>query len=125
MVNHKTKIGKLPTPTRKGYVFDGWYTKKSGGTLAQNGLNVDAEAFLHRENALVDGIVDDVGIGTLCVKFICNLLTIEEGDDLAVVTEVLRQIIGVKRGCFGCSGGITYCCRGNCSGLYSPNTSYL
>jgi uncharacterized repeat protein (TIGR02543 family) len=25
------KIGKLPAPTRKGYYFKGWYTKKSGG----------------------------------------------------------------------------------------------
>ena len=32
MVNNKAKIGKLPTPTRKGYIFQGWYTKKSGGT---------------------------------------------------------------------------------------------
>jgi len=32
IVNNKAKIGKLPTPTRKGYIFQGWYTKKSGGT---------------------------------------------------------------------------------------------
>ena len=32
MINNKTKIGTLPKPTRKGYVFRGWYTKKSGGT---------------------------------------------------------------------------------------------
>ena len=25
-------VGKLPTPTRDGYAFKGWYTKKSGGT---------------------------------------------------------------------------------------------
>jgi uncharacterized repeat protein (TIGR02543 family) len=25
------KIGKLPTPTRKGYYFKGWYTQKLGG----------------------------------------------------------------------------------------------
>ena len=25
-------VGALPTPTRNGYTFDGWYTKKSGGT---------------------------------------------------------------------------------------------
>lgn len=30
----KTKqYGTLPTPTRKGYTFAGWYTAKSGGTL--------------------------------------------------------------------------------------------
>lgn len=26
------KYGTLPTPTRKGYTFKGWYTKKNGGT---------------------------------------------------------------------------------------------
>lgn len=31
-VTNKKKYGKLPTPVRKGYVFSGWYTKKSGGT---------------------------------------------------------------------------------------------
>lgn len=27
------KYGKLPKPKRKGYIFKGWYTKKSGGKL--------------------------------------------------------------------------------------------
>lgn len=27
----KSKIGTLPTPKRKNYTFDGWYTKKKGG----------------------------------------------------------------------------------------------
>ena len=27
-----TKIKKFPTPKRSGYIFNGWYTKKSGGT---------------------------------------------------------------------------------------------
>ena len=30
--NYNTAIGKLPTPTRFGYSFTGWYTKASGGT---------------------------------------------------------------------------------------------
>ena len=30
VLNGKT-YGTLPTPTRKGYLFSGWYTKKSGG----------------------------------------------------------------------------------------------
>lgn len=28
-----TPIGTLPTPTRTGYTFDGWYTQATGGTL--------------------------------------------------------------------------------------------
>ena len=27
------KYGTLPTPTKKGYTFEGWYTKKKGGNL--------------------------------------------------------------------------------------------
>lgn len=29
---HNATIGSLPTPTRSGYVFQGWYTAKTGGT---------------------------------------------------------------------------------------------
>ena len=31
-VYHKSTYGTLATPTRKGYAFTGWYTKKSGGS---------------------------------------------------------------------------------------------
>lgn len=31
-VTYKKTYGTLPTPTRTGYTFSGWYTKKSGGT---------------------------------------------------------------------------------------------
>ena len=32
LVYNDTKLGKLPTPKRSGYKFEGWYTKKIGGT---------------------------------------------------------------------------------------------
>jgi len=32
-VTQETPLGKLPTPERTGYTFDGWYTQKEGGTL--------------------------------------------------------------------------------------------
>ncbi len=32
IVNYGEAYGTLPTPTRKGYTFDGWYTAKTGGT---------------------------------------------------------------------------------------------
>lgn len=32
-VEYKTVYGNLPVPTRDGYVFDGWYTEQTGGTL--------------------------------------------------------------------------------------------
>jgi uncharacterized repeat protein (TIGR02543 family) len=31
-VTYNAAVGALPTPTRKGYKFSGWYTAKSGGT---------------------------------------------------------------------------------------------
>lgn len=31
VVTYKSKIGKLPTPTKKDYKFVGWYTKENGG----------------------------------------------------------------------------------------------
>lgn len=31
-VTYNSKYGKLPTPTKKGYTFNGWFTKKTGGT---------------------------------------------------------------------------------------------
>ena len=34
------KYGKLPTATRKGYTFKGWYTKKSGGTKVTSSTTV-------------------------------------------------------------------------------------
>ncbi|MBP3567558.1 MAG: InlB B-repeat-containing protein, partial [Lachnospiraceae bacterium] len=32
-VVYGTAYGKLPTPTKKGYIFDGWYTSTAGKTL--------------------------------------------------------------------------------------------
>lgn len=44
LVNHKevkegTAYGALPTPTRDGYTFDGWYTAASGGTKITESSN--------------------------------------------------------------------------------------
>ena len=33
---YKTAYGTLPTPTRTGYRFDGWYTSETGGTVVNN-----------------------------------------------------------------------------------------
>ena len=32
MVNYNVAYGELPTPSREGYTFEGWYTAKDGGT---------------------------------------------------------------------------------------------
>ena len=39
-----TPYGTLPTPTRSGYIFAGWYTAKSGGTKITSTTNVTLTA---------------------------------------------------------------------------------
>lgn len=39
-VTYKKTYGTLPTPTRTGYTFTGWYTKKTGGTKRTKSSNV-------------------------------------------------------------------------------------
>ena len=44
------KYSGLPTPTRGGYTFAGWYTKPAGGTLVENGSSVlkgDIKLYAH------------------------------------------------------------------------------
>ena len=40
-VSFYTKYGKLPTASRKGYQFDGWYTKKKGGDKITSASRVE------------------------------------------------------------------------------------
>ena len=40
-------VGTLPTPTRSGYTFDGWYTAKDGGTKVSEPLKVTANITLY------------------------------------------------------------------------------
>ncbi len=39
--------GTLPTPTRTGYTFDGWYTSASGGTKITSGSTITANTTLY------------------------------------------------------------------------------
>ncbi|MBE5951829.1 MAG: hypothetical protein E7260_09605 [Lachnospiraceae bacterium] len=39
-VTFEATYGTLPTPTRTGYVFSGWYTAKTGGTLVTSSTTV-------------------------------------------------------------------------------------
>ena len=43
-VTNGQPYGDLPTPTRKDYRFDGWFTAKSGGTQIKNNTTVDLTA---------------------------------------------------------------------------------
>jgi uncharacterized repeat protein (TIGR02543 family) len=39
---HNAEVGTLPTPTRTGYTFDGWYTASTGGTKIATTTKVTA-----------------------------------------------------------------------------------
>ena len=44
IVTYGSTYGTLPTPTRTGYTFDGWYTSSSGGTKITSSTNVTITA---------------------------------------------------------------------------------
>jgi len=48
-VTHASIYGTLPTPTRTGYTFSGWYTAKSGGSkvTASSTVNITANTTLY------------------------------------------------------------------------------
>ncbi len=41
-VNYDVEYGNLPTPTRSGYTFDGWFTSESGGTQVTSSTKMGA-----------------------------------------------------------------------------------
>lgn len=43
-VTYASTYGTLPTPTKTGYVFNGWYTSSSGGTKITSSTNVSITA---------------------------------------------------------------------------------
>ncbi len=43
-VTYESTYGTLPTPTRSGYTFNGWYTASSGGTKVASSTNVSITA---------------------------------------------------------------------------------
>lgn len=58
-------IGSLPTPTRSGYAFDGWYTSANGGTKITDSTKVTANTTIYAhwtKNAEAKAVVKDVKI---------------------------------------------------------------
>ena len=58
-------IGSLPTPTRSGYAFDGWYTAANGGTKITDTTKVTANTTVYAhwtKNAETKAVVKDVKI---------------------------------------------------------------
>lgn len=58
-------IGSLPTPTRTGYSFDGWYTSATGGTKITDSTKVAANITIYAhwtKNSETKAVVKDVKI---------------------------------------------------------------
>ncbi len=51
------RVGAMPKPTRKGFVFDGWYLAPSGNPDAADARHISAETVL--DIALLDGAEDE------------------------------------------------------------------
>ena len=72
-------IGSLPTPTRSGYNFDGWYTSANGGTKITDSTKVTSNTTVYAhwtKNAETKAVVEDVKIehnATVNYKSTCML----------------------------------------------------
>ena len=46
-LNKGSKYGTLPTPTRSGYTFNGWYTEKNGGTKVSSNTIINSNVTIY------------------------------------------------------------------------------
>ena len=46
-LNEGSTYGNLPTPTRSGYTFDGWYTKASGGNKVSSSTKISGNTTIY------------------------------------------------------------------------------
>lgn len=72
-VTYDSTYGTLPTPTRSGYTFDGWYTSASGGTKITSSTTVSLTAnqtlYAHWTEPVItmDSAFVDVSDGTAAI----------------------------------------------------------
>lgn len=97
-VKYNTTLDSLPTPTREGYNFLGWYTEKEGGTKVDTSskmFNQDTTLYAHWEMQKfhfdINGRVDDVEIsdGSLGSVATCDIWIngVQIADDVTDVTD--------------------------------------
>ncbi|MBE6688895.1 MAG: hypothetical protein E7588_06410 [Ruminococcaceae bacterium] len=73
VVTYTSTYGTLPTPTKTGYSFNGWYTSSSGGTqiTSSSTVNTSADHTLYAQwrpgnyYLSLNGMLDDVSMGSL------------------------------------------------------------
>ncbi len=65
-VKKKKKIGTMPTPTKNGFTFKGWYSKKSGGTKRKTSFVIKKKQTLYAHwTANTYSVAFDANGGTL------------------------------------------------------------
>ena len=95
------KLSALPTPTRGGYTFDGWFTEQSGGTVvtAETVYNANTTLYAHwtaipsgSSSYMIDVIESTHGTVTASPKWASSgrivtlTVTPDEGYELAALT---------------------------------------
>ena len=48
-INKGSKIGTLPTPTRSGYTFNGWYTEATGGSKVNENTTINSNITIYAQ----------------------------------------------------------------------------
>lgn len=95
------QVGTLPTPTREGYNFLGWYTAATGGTLVEAGtiINADQTVYaqwsLRTKVVLVKAVVGDNINGATTIK---TLNLAEETNLLNYLKANVNDVLPAKTG---------------------------
>lgn len=96
-------IGSLPTPTRAGYTFSGWYTAKSGGSKVTSSSKI-------KKNCILYARWNKVSVAQGSIKKLTN----EKGRKLTVVMNKISKASGYQ---------IVYATNSGFSGAKSKTTS--
>lgn len=102
-VKVKAKAGTLPSPSRKGYTFTGWYTAKSGGTkvTAKTKISKSQTLYAHWTKTTVS-------------KAVISKLTNTAGQKLNVSVNTIKGVCGYQ---------FIYAEKSNFSGYKKVNSS--
>lgn len=84
-VKVKAKAGTLPSPSRKGYTFTGWYTAKNGGTKVTAGTKISKSQTLYAH-----------WTKTTVSKAVISKLTNTAGQKLNVSVNTIKGVRGYQ-----------------------------
>lgn len=102
-VKVKAKAGTLPSPSRKGYTFTGWYTAKNGGTKVTAGTKISKSQTLYTH-----------WTKTTVSKAVISKLTNTAGQKLNVSVNTIKGVRGYQ---------FIYAEKSNFSGYKKVNSS--